>query len=226
MLISSQGNGHFQGGLNNQDFGIETPRMLLVLDGCSDAKYAEIGTRLFAQLFSRKEECDKLEKFENNVKEVFEDLISMMKPYYPSENEFEIDFIMENFLFTILACFETEDKYIVKMFGDGYIITQNMEGLVSYIRFNYGKCPPYFAYKYCKNTPFQDYQFKTFEFDKKHFKKVGIATDGVQPIVVNGHKKQDNFICEGKEDIVKNFIITHRSQFTDDITIAIFTGGK
>ena len=47
MIISSQGFGHFTQGLNNQDFGIETPRMLLVLDGCSGAKYSEVGTRLF-----------------------------------------------------------------------------------------------------------------------------------------------------------------------------------
>ena len=64
MIITSQGFGHFTRGLNNQDFGIETSRMLLILDGCSGAKYSEVGTRLFAQLFSRKEEFDNLEKFE------------------------------------------------------------------------------------------------------------------------------------------------------------------
>ena len=226
MLYSTQGFGHFYDGLNNQDFGIELPRTLLVLDGCSAAKFSEIGTRLFAQLFSRKEECDKLEKFENNVKEVFDDIIAIMEKYYSNQKEFEDNFIMENLLFTILACFETDDKYIVKMFGDGYIITQNVEGVVSYIRFNYGKCPPYFAYKYCNDMPYQDYEFKTFEFDKKIFKRVGIATDGIQPIVANGKKTQDNFICDGNENLIKNYIRTHEEQFYDDITIALFTGGK
>ena len=115
MIISSQGFGHFVQGLNNQDFGIETPRMLLVLDGCSGAKYSEVGTRLFAQLFERKEECDNYEKFEDNVKEVFEELIGMMAKYYPTKEELENDFIMDNLLFTIIACFKTEDKYIVKL---------------------------------------------------------------------------------------------------------------
>lgn len=228
MLYSTQGFGHFENGLNNQDFGIELPRTLLVLDGCSAAKYSEIGTRLFAQLFSRKEECDKLEKFENNVKEVFDDIIAMFEKYYPNKKDFENDFIMDNLLFTILACFETDDKFIVKMFGDGYIITQNVEGLVSYIKFNYGKCPPYFAYKYCNytNTPYQNYQFKTFEFDKKQFKKVGIATDGIKSIVLNGQRTQDNFICNGKKVLINHYIKSHKSWFYDDVTIAIFTGGK
>ena len=110
MIISSQGFGHFVQGLNNQDFGIETPRMLLVLDGCSGAKYSEVGTRLFAQIFTRKEECDNHEKFEDNVKEVFDEIIGMMKKYYPTKDDLEKEFIMENLLFTIIACFETEDK--------------------------------------------------------------------------------------------------------------------
>ena len=79
MIITSQGFGHFTEGLNNQDFGMETSRMLLILDGCSGAKYSEVGTRLFAQLFSRKEEFDSVDKFEDNVKSVFESLIEMMK---------------------------------------------------------------------------------------------------------------------------------------------------
>ena len=117
MIITSQGFGHFADGLNNQDFGLETSRMVIVLDGCSGAKYSEVGTRFFAQLFSKKEECDKYDKFEENVKEVFDELIGMMRKYYQTDEEFEKDFIMENLLFTILACFETDDKFIVKIFG-------------------------------------------------------------------------------------------------------------
>ena len=123
MIISSQGFGHFTKGLNNQDFGIETPRMLLVLDGCSGAKYSEVGTRLFAQLLLRKEDFDNYEKFEENVKLIFEKIIKKVKEDYPNRDELEKDFIMENLLFTIIACFKTTDKYIVKLFGDGYIVS-------------------------------------------------------------------------------------------------------
>lgn len=226
MIISSQGFGHFIRGLNNQDFGIETPRMLLVLDGCSEAKYSEVGTRLFAQLFSRKEECDKYEKFEDNVKEVFEEIIGMMEKYYPNKEELEQDFIMENLLFTIIACFKTEDKYIVKLFGDGYVVTQNRQGSISYMKFTYGKRPPYFAYKYCSGMNFQSYQFKTFEFDKKVFSQVGIGSDGVLPMVKGELKGIDNIICKGDKELLLRAIQNQRQSFFDDVTIGMFEGGK
>lgn len=226
MIITSQGFGHFTQGINNQDFGIETSRMLLIFDGCSDAKYSEIGTRLFAQLFSRKEECDNLEKFEDNVKSVFDSLIKTMEQYYPVREELEKQFIMENLLFTIIACFETEEEYVVKLMGDGYIITQNVKGLVSYMKFAYGKCPPYFAYKYCNVKPFRDYEFKTFKFNKKVFPKVAIATDGIMPIAKGEVNGLDNSIIDGNELLVGIGINNQRQKFYDDVTIGIFGGKK
>ncbi len=225
MIITSQGFGHFTQGLNNQDFGMEMKRMIIVLDGCSGAKYSEIGTRLFAQLFSRKEEAENVEKFEDNVKSVFDDLIEMMKKYYPTQEELEQEFIMNNLLFTIIACFETETQYIVKMFGDGYIITQNVYDCISYMKFSYGKYPPYFAYKYCNVENYKDYQFKTFTFDKKAFKKVAIASDGIMPIAKGEVSGLDNCIIDGKVVVVEMGIKNQRQSFYDDVTIGTF-GGK
>ena len=230
MIINSQGFEHFLQNINNQDFSYETPRMLLVLDGCSGAKYSEVGTRLFAQLFSRKEECDSVEKFESNVKEVFDDIFQMTQKYYPDFQTMEKEFILENMLFTIIACFELNDKYIVKMFGDGYIITQNIYDRISYIKFSYGKYPPYFAYKYC-NQPeyFKKYNFKTFEFDKNFFKNVGIASDGILPIV-KGKINIDNSIFKNNKSALEFSIREKRRSFSDDVTIAFFSkenlGGK
>lgn len=227
MIITSQGFGHFTDGLNNQDFGIETSRMLLILDGCSGAKYSEVGTKLFAQMLSRKEECDNVEKFEENVKNVFDDLIEMMEKYYSSQVDLEEKFIMENLLFTIIACFETEDKYIVKIFGDGYIVTVNNRNCISYMKFSYGKCPPYFAYKYCNlnGIDFKKHEFKTFSFDKKTFSKVIIATDGIMPIAKGIVKDVDSSIIAGKEASIEMNIRSQRQSFYDDITIGMF-GGK
>lgn len=222
MIISSQGFGHFTDGKNNQDFGIEAPHMLLVLDGCSGAKYSEVGTRLFAQLFSRKENWNRLENFEENVKSVFDDIIQMAQKYY---DNLEQDFIMENLLFTIIACFETEDKYVVKLFGDGYIITQNNHGSISYIKFSYGKCPPYYAYKYCNLELFSSYQFKTFNFEKEAFKKVAIATDGIVPILKGIVTGIDEAIINGNKALIQMAIKNNIQNFEDDITIGIF-GGK
>lgn len=226
MIITSQGFGHFTDGLNNQDFGIETSRMLLVLDGCSGAKYSEVGTRLFAQLFSRKGEFDNVEKFEDNVKSVFDDIIEMMKKYYPTSEDLEKSFIMENLLFTIIACFETESEYVVKLFGDGYIITENKRGSISYMKFSYGECPPYFAYKYCDLHEFKDYQFKTFTINKKVFPKVAIATDGVMPIAKGIVTGIDKHIVDGNTVLTKMSITAQRQSFYDDVTIATLGGKK
>ncbi len=227
MIITSQGFGHFTQGLNNQDFGIESPKMVLVLDGCSGAKYSEIGTRLFAQLFSRKEEWDSVEKFESNVESVFDDLIKMMGVYYPKAEDMEREFIMENLLFTIIACFETEDAYIVKLFGDGYIVTQNAREDISYMKFTYGKCPPYFAYRYCEHEApdYKDYQFKTFTFDKKVFPKVVIASDGILPFAKGDVQGLDRHIISGNNVLLENAIKVNRVNFFDDVTIGKI-GGK
>lgn len=225
MIITSQGFGHFTQGLNNQDFGIETSRMLLILDGCSEAKYSEVGTRLFAQLFSKLENCDDVEKFEDNVKNTFDDIIGAMKKYFTSDEELEKEFIMDNLLFTIIALFETESEFIVKLFGDGYVITQNLQDNISFMKYFYGKCPPYFAYKYCQLQEFKDYQFKTFRFDKSKFQKVAIATDGVMPIAKGDVKGVDKYIFKGDRVLTESEIRNQRQIFFDDITIGVF-GGK
>ena len=217
MIISSHGIGHFDRGINNQDFRFETSRMLLVLDGCSEAEFSEVGTRLFTQIFSKKEECDKLEKFEDNVKEEFDYLVKIMEKFLVQE------YIMENLLFTIIACFEEEDQYVVKLFGDGYIITQNYSGAISYMKFSYGKFPPYYAYRYC-NMNF-DKVFKTFSFDKKIFPKIAIATDGIVPIVKGEIPGFDSLLFEGNNALIQASIKNLRQIFFDDVTIAMF-GGK
>lgn len=89
----------------------------MVLDGCSEAKFSEAGTRLFSQLFRTIEDYDKVEKFEDNVKITFDRIMSQLSKWYKTQEEIE-DFIMENLLFTIVACFKKEDSYIVKIFGD------------------------------------------------------------------------------------------------------------
>lgn len=68
MIISSQGFGHFVKGINNQDFGIESSRAILILDGCSGAPYAEVGTKMFAQILKTKEGWDNVENLRTKSK--------------------------------------------------------------------------------------------------------------------------------------------------------------
>lgn len=109
MIITFQGFGHFTQGLNNQDFGMETSRMLLILDGCSGAKYSEVGTRLFAQLLSKKEEWDNVEKFEDNVESVNDiniNYISLDKGfiYIPNQDCLHIVNTRDQFLTKKMEC--------------------------------------------------------------------------------------------------------------------------
>ncbi len=225
MIINSQGFGHFVDGINNQDFGVESTRAIIILDGCSGAKYSEVGTKLFAQVLQRKEEWDNAEKFEEKVKETFEELIQMFKKYYPTEEDLE-NFIVDNMSFSIIALFKTEEKFILKVFGDGYVITENNVGLISYIRFYYGKYPPYYVYRYCKFKPeFKEKGFKTIEFEKSKFQQVVIATDGIMPIAKGMLKMQDKNIVNltGR---VEMEIKKSRQTFYDDVTIGAFPKGN
>ncbi len=117
MIINLQGYGHFTDSINNQDYAYETPNFILVLDGCSESKYSEAGTRLFTQLFTTLKNYEKEEKFEENVKITFERLIKQLTSWFKDEDELQ-DFIMENMLFTILGCFKKDNEYVVKLFGD------------------------------------------------------------------------------------------------------------
>lgn len=220
MIISSQGFGHFVKGINNQDFGIESSRAILILDGCSGAPYAEVGTKMFAQILKTKEGWDNVEKFEDKVKETFDEIVQMFKPYYKEEKDMK-KFMMDNMLFTIIALFKETEQFIVKLFGDGYMITENANGRISYLKCYYGKEPPYYAYNYIH----KGYQktIKTFTFNKKIFPQVVIATDGVAPFEKGMLKNQDKNIIECKENLLKMAIQSERKSFFDDITIGGFT---
>ena len=220
MQICRQGNGHYLNGLNNQDFCYMEKNLKLVTDGCSSAPFSEVGTRLFVQAFSKLQDRLDVNKFEANVEKAFNSILKITSISREERNTF----IANNLLFTIIACFETEDKYIVKFIGDGYIIAVNSMDMVSYIRLFYGKTPPYYAYN---KIPTQTYEetlkFKTFEFPKKTFKLVGIASDGISPIA---DKKIDvNFdVCILGTDTKyspEGIIRSNQSQFFDDVTILI-----
>ena len=218
MRICRQGNGHYLNGLNNQDFCYMENNLKLVTDGCSSAEFSEVGTRLFVQSFAKLPARFDVDEFEANVKTVFDSILSI------TSLEAANDFIANNLLFTIIACFETEDKYIVKFIGDGYIITVNQEDVVSYTRLFYGKTPPYFAYTKIPTTTYEEpLKFKTFEYSKKDFKLVGIASDGIAPIAEKKLDVDFDALILGTDTKYSpdGIIRSNQSQFFDDITILI-----
>lgn len=219
MQICRQGNGHYLDGLNNQDFYFEEGNLKMIMDGCSDGKFSEVGTRLFSQAFSQIESRLDLNRFEQNVEKAFMKACSTAGT--KSQNAFE-EFVVNNMLFTIVACFELDDKFVVKFIGDGYIITVNKYDSLSYIRLFYGKSPPYYSYNKLETDNYpKPLKFKTFEFSKVDFKKVGIASDGLSPIVDNQLNQSFDEFFLGKQTIYKpeGVINSNRTAFYDDVTI-------
>ena len=221
MQICRQGNGHYIDGINNQDFCYMERNLKLLTDGCSEGRFSEVGTRLFHQYFSLLENRFEVEKFERNVKETFSKIISV---FSSTGKKNVTEFIVNNMLFTIIACFELEDKFVVKYIGDGYIVTVNSNNMVSYIRLAYGKTPPYYAYNFLNTNTYKDkLKFKTFEFSKKEFKNVGIASDGIMPIVEKRIAEDFEPFVLGSESkyTPEGVIKSNHSSFYDDITILV-----
>lgn len=221
MQICRQGNGHYLSGLNNQDFCYMEKNLKLLTDGCSEGKFSEVGTRLFHQFFSLLDSRFDVNKFEENVEATFSKITSLFSDMGEQNTT---DFIVNNMLFTIIACFELEDKFIVKYIGDGYIVTVNSNNMVTYIRLSYGKTPPYYAYNVLATNTYKDkLEFKTFEFSKEDFKKVGLASDGIMPIVEKRIADDfDPFILGTETKYTPEGIIkSNHTSFFDDITIMI-----
>lgn len=221
MQICKQGNGHYLNGINNQDFYYVEKNLKLLMDGCSEGEFSEVGTRLFYQFFRELEDRFSVEKFEENVEKVFSQIIEF---FSKSGKKDVFKFIVDNMLFTIIACFELEDKFVLKYIGDGYVVTINSDDMVSYIRLSYGKTPPYYAYNILNTGTYsQELKFKTFEFSKEDFKKIGIASDGIAPIV--DKKVSDDFekVILGKElrYTPEGIIKSNHTSFFDDVTILI-----
>ena len=219
MQICRQGNGHYLDGLNNQDYFFAEGNVKLITDGCSSGRFSEVGTRLFCQLFSQLEDRLEITKFEENVDTVFKKILSLKPSNCDSDAN---DFVHDNLLFTIVACFELEDKFVVKSIGDGYIITVNNADLVSYIRLFYGEKPPYYSYNILESQLYPaPLTFKTFEFSKRDFKKVGIASDGISPIAEKKVEDSfDPFFLEKHSVYTPEGIIrSNHTAFYDDITI-------
>ncbi|MBR1884071.1 MAG: hypothetical protein IJ809_03910 [Clostridia bacterium] len=237
MNISKIGSMHVEKMYSNQDYFYAEDKFKLVCDGCSAGKDSDFGTRLFIKKFAMLPDYLDESKFEENARKVFEELLDFFSINTLDKMEKkDYDFVITNMLFTILACFEKEDSFVVKFLGDGYIITENFLRKISYIKIDYGPCPPYLAYNYIlpkyKESFKEELMFKTYEFPKKLFLRVGLGTDGIEPIVFsNKLSKEDKFKFDSfllnlsgvpvQRNInqVVNMINRNSNNFYDDTTI-------
>ncbi len=220
-IICRQGQGHYMEGLNNQDFYYAENNIKVITDGCSESKFSEVGTRLFCQYFSLLETRFDYTKLEENVEKVFSKIIAVLSDTCDSSIN---TFIENNMLFTIIACFELEDCFIVKYIGDGYIVAINANDMVSYIRLNYGKMPPYFAYNKIKTEKYKNkIEFKTLEFLKEDFKNIGVASDGLEPIAQKkiGDDIEPIILGHSSKYSIAGIVSANEKCFYDDVTFVI-----
>ena len=127
VCVSKIGSDHIFANMNNHDFAFKIPKIKAVMDGCGSGSHSEIGTKLFGQLFVRKakELYDSGEYItEENFVEVVDQLFEKMLFLCDDKN-----FIFDNYCFTILVCFETDDEFVVYSSGDGYIIKETKDGI-------------------------------------------------------------------------------------------------
>lgn len=226
ICLCKLGNEHLIGNLNNHDFAFVLPNMKIVLDGCGEGHHSEVGTRIFAQFFARKakEYFDKGESIdEENFIQVVDSIFKKMLELCNDKN-----FIFNNYCFTILVCFETEDEFVVYSCGDGFIIKENGEG-ISFDKLDDGEYPAYFIYNYFTDkSALKMYKegvcFNVSRFPKSEYSNVGVATDGLRfQEKLSGLEKAKlmQYLHEGRQGQIEKLINRNNKYglFHDDISI-------
>ena len=227
IRVCKMGSDHNFANMNNHDFAFNLLNMKVVMDGCGSGKHSEVGTRLFGQLFARKakEYFDKgesicEENFIQVVNSIFEKMLELCN---------DISFIFQNYCFTIMVCFETEDEFVVYSCGDGYIIKENEEG-ITFDKLDDGEYPCYYIYNFItdKDTlvEYKDgVSFKVTRFVKTDYFNVGVASDGfryAENLLDVEKNKLIKFLHEGKGPQIEVLINRNNRKnemFHDDISI-------
>lgn len=217
IAISKMGSDHTFSDTNNQDFCVSLPNAKIVLDGCGSCRFSDVGTRLFGQLLIGYLEQLNCETFEKVIGEIFTKLLSIDS----SEK-----FLYDNLCFTILACFETEEEYIVFTCGDGYILAQDEKGITP-LKLDDGEYPKYYIYNYVESKDsLKEYKegvsFTTTRFSKRKYTNIGVATDGFRFYEGLGSVERNKlftFLSEGKKPQIGMLINRNGQVFKDDVTI-------
>ena len=218
IAISKVGSDHTFSDTNNQDFCISLPNAKIVLDGCGSCRFSDVGTRLFGQLLLDYVELFNCETFELIVCEIFNKLLTI---------DHSDRFLYENLCFTILACFETEEEYVVFTCGDGYILVQDDKGIITPLKLDDGEYPKYYIYNLVGNRDsLKEYKegvsFTIARFSKNEYTNVGVATDGFRFYESLGAVEKNKlfaFLGEGKKAQIGMLINRNNLAFKDDVTI-------
>ena len=180
MFINKIGKHHLDYGENCQDFGkyeVITPEKYkglariykshkVVCDGCSEGKHSEVGAKLFVLRYKP----DSIGGIEVALSQVLRAICA--KDWYEALRDYpdirvvnlDDSLIKDYCCFTILTVEEIVgnssdissylNMFVVKYCGDGYIITQDYDDNIEFIKLDNGEYPKYLAYNYIKNKVF------------------------------------------------------------------------
>ena len=226
VKVCKMGADHVRTSINNQDFVFSFLNVKAVTDGCGSGKHSEVGTRVFGQLFAReiakhvKDDVIPETCLIETVDSVFKRMLSLCD---------DINFIFENYCFTILISLELEEEFVVYSCGDGYIIKENAEG-ISFEKLDDGEYPAYYAYNWVDPKALEEYKegvkFKVKRFSKKEYINVGVASDGLrfyENLYEPEKTKLLEFLVKGKGGKIEMLINRNNNKrnglFHDDISI-------
>lgn len=228
VKVSKMGSDHKFANINNQDFAFNLLNMKVVTDGCGSGKHSEVGTQVFGQLFARKvlEYYQKGESInESNfitvVDEIFQQMLKLCN---------ESKFIFQNYCFTILVCFEFENEFVVYGCGDGYIIKESADDVITFEQLDDGEYPRYYVYNFIEDksclVEYKDgVTFSISRFSKEEYKNIGVATDGLrfyENLLDVEKTKFMDFLHDGmgpKIEVLINRNNKKNEMFHDDISI-------
>lgn len=199
-----------------------------VLDGCGSTPHAEVGTALFAQYFST---------YSANVNpDNFEEIADLVMRILSNDIIPSDRFRRDNLSFTILACLETEEDFVVKSCGDGFIIAIKRDGVLAItqlddaITVDGAEYPNYLVYNHIDNRESlleshrQAIGFTTTIFPKTEYARVGVATDGFRFVTKLDHLESSRWneaLLADKGRKLSMIVNRNYPYFHDDISICL-----
>lgn len=203
-------------------------KIKVVMDGCGSCEYSLIGVLMFEQEFKKR--AAEIEISPDNLEDIIKEIFQKMLQF-----DSRIPFILDNYLFTILICFEYEDRFEVCTCGDGFILYVHNEQvffkeLEGGEKNEEGKVlPNYFAYNLDevkgKLSNYKDgTEFELYTFEKEKFSNVGVASDGLRFCKnLDGEEKSQLFsmIYYRLPIGLERFLEKHKGLFMDDFSISI-----
>lgn len=208
----------------NQDYAISTENIAVVLDGCGSVEHSEIGSSRMGEAFrenSTKLNEKNFESFANNT------LYRFLK-----EDTSEEKFVSE-FQFTIVACIETKNNFVVLTAGDGFIITVDKSNNVRFIQLDNdvnianGEAPEYIAYNLNPSPSLynSNVYFYKLQFSKSKYSSVYVTSDGFRFVLDKRFPENERImikdaLIQRDQETIEAVLKRNQSKILDDISIS------